>query len=102
MRPLEYTNLSKIKKNDLFNLIEDINGMDKNVTFNDSFFNNHHKPIIKKQENYNNHYNDHYDNQNRCNMCRSYENIIAFYHKLAFIIILGLLLKFVLDSMNNK
>lgn len=35
-------------------------------------------------------------------LCKTYKKIIAFYHKIAFIVILGLIIKYILDAIIHK
>ena len=93
-------------KKDFFALLGDINGVNKQELFNDPLIRNKHEgfppPTRGRSRNRRHEHFDDTDNCNDCDTCIAYENIIAFYHKLAFIIIVGLLLKFILDSIVNK
>jgi hypothetical protein len=96
-------------KNSLHTLLGDINGLGDKKIFDDPLINSRQSPIrvrkkLRRNSKYPNYHNleDYQDSEHQCNGCFAYSDMIKFYHKLLLIIIIGLLLKFVLDTLVNK
>jgi len=118
MPPLNFAPLNRKKKinqnrNELYTLINNIDGLGNQSILDDPLI--HSKfdpiPIIEKRKcktRRNNKYRSkkprHYNERmgNSCKMCNRNEDTIDFYHKLALISVTGLLLKFIIDSLLKK
>lgn len=97
------------RKNNLHTLLGDINGLGDKDIFDDKLINSKHNAINaskklqknKRYPDYGRNDTEHYEG-NGCNGCIAYSDMIKFYHKLLLIIIIGLLLKFILDTIVSK
>lgn len=94
-------NTTKFDKSKLFNLIQDFDDLDDD----NDIIKNEHESVVKKSKKKKRFIRESFeseDEDNKCKLCRFQEKIIAFYHKIAFIIVICLLFKFILDSIIRR